>query len=81
MKYFLFIDTWLLDEIDFSEVMETNRDTIRLSIDEGKTFVKWIGETPQSIQSILDNHPYSINTLEEALEILKTDQWVSDVSE
>lgn len=80
MKYFLFIDTWLLNQIDFSEVMETNRDTLRFSNDEGKTYVKWIGETPPSVQAILDNHPYSINTLEEAIEILKSDEWV-DLSE
>ena len=60
MKYFLFIDAWLINQIDFSEVMETNRDTLRFSNDGGKTFVKWIEETPSSVQSILDNHPYSI---------------------
>ena len=32
--------------IDFSQVEETSQDTLRLSLDETKTVLKFTGETP-----------------------------------
>ena len=68
MKYFLFIDTWLLDEIDLSEVLENDVNDLRYSLDNGKTYVSWLGDTPDTIINLLNNHPYSINTYDEMIE-------------
>ena len=32
--------------VDFSQVMETSADTLRYSLDESQTFVKFDGDTP-----------------------------------
>ncbi len=66
--------------INFSEVMETNETTLRKDNFVNSTFVKWIGETPPSIQNLIDTYNYPIYTLDEIIEILTSDQWV-DLSE
>ena len=43
-----------LHNIDFSQVLETSEETIRKSVDETKTFVKWDGSQPDCI-SLLTN--------------------------
>jgi hypothetical protein len=40
-RRYLIIPTTIVDEINFNEVMETSIETLRLSIDETKTFVKY----------------------------------------
>jgi hypothetical protein len=66
-----------LPQIDFSQVLETSIDTVRKSIDETKTFVKWDGETiPPSVDSLATKEgPY---TYEEILTILGGSEWTSN---
>ncbi len=66
-----------LDKIDFNQVLETSEETVRKSVDNSKTFVKWSGEQP-SFMSTLENTegPY---THEEILEILSTEEWTSSI--
>lgn len=75
-RNFMIFDTVELDKIDFSEVLETSRDTVRKSIDGNLTFVKWDGETiPSSVQNLTTKSgPYSYN---EMLEILNGPEWTS----
>ncbi len=62
-----------LDKIDFSQVLETSAQTIRKSVDETKTFVKWIGEEPSCISTLTTKEgPYSY---EEMVDILATNEW------
>lgn len=62
-----------IDLIDFNEVLETSAETLRFSIDGLKTFVKFQGEMPPSIQSLTTkSEPY---THSEILEILSTEEW------
>ncbi len=65
-----------LDQINFSEVLETSADTVRLSVDGTKTFVKWDGETvPSSVQALTTlEGPY---TYTEILDILSTLEWTA----
>jgi len=69
-----------LPNINFDEVLETSSETVRRSVDETKTFVKWDGnEIPPSIQSLTTSEgPY---TYEEILNILSTTEWTSDMEE
>lgn len=64
--------------INFTQVCETSIDTIRKSIDETKTFVKWDGEIiPSSISSLLTKEgPY---TYTEMLSILSTSEWTEEM--
>jgi hypothetical protein len=61
--------------IDFSQVLESSIDTIRKSVDETKTFVKWDGDTPACISNLTTAEgPY---THEEILAILASEEWTS----
>lgn len=64
-----------LSSVDFTQVLETSQDTIRKSIDETKTFLKWEGDVvPSSINSLTTKEgPY---TYSEVKAILSTSEWI-----
>ena len=69
-----------LDQINFNEVLETSAETVRLSTDETKTFVKWDGETPPSSVAALTTID-GYYTYSEILEILSGEEWTSPMEE
>ena len=72
MEYVIF-NVSELPNINFEEVLETSIDTVRKSVDETKTFVKWNGQIPSSVQSLQTKEgPY---TYDEILQILSTPEW------
>lgn len=75
-RKFMIFNVSELSSIDFSQVLETSAETVRKSIDNTKTFVKWDSESiPSSVQSLTTKEgPY---TYEEMLAILSTSFWVS----
>ena len=46
MRKYVIINASEVSSVDFSQVLETSSDTLRYSIDESKTFVKFEGDTP-----------------------------------
>ena len=74
-KYIIF-DAIELDKIDFDEVIENSKDTLRYNIDNTKTFIKWIGETPDCVNN-LSNKSEPL-TKEQILSILETEEWKFD---
>jgi len=66
--------------IDFSEVLETSLETLRVSVDGSKSFVKWDGETiPTSVVSLTTKEgPY---TYEEIKNILTGSDWTDTTEE
>lgn len=74
-RQFMIFDLIELNKINFDEVLETSVDTIRKSINGTKTFVKWDGEIPSSVDSLtIKEGPY---TYEEMLQILTSPDWTS----
>jgi hypothetical protein len=74
-RNFLIFPVTELPKVDFSQVCETSIDTVRKSVDETKTFVKWDGEVPAFVAEIESAEgPY---TYDEILEILATEEWTS----
>ena len=64
-----------LNTIDFNEVLETSIDTVRKSVDETKTFVKFEGSMPPSVSALTTKEgPY---THSEILAILATSEWTN----
>ena len=63
-----------LNQIDFSTVLETSAETVRKSVNQTKTFVKWDGDIiPQCVQNLTKKEgPY---TYDEILVILSTPEW------
>ena len=43
---YVIIEASEVDQVDFAEVKETSAETLRFSLDETKTVVKFEGETP-----------------------------------
>ena len=76
-RNFMIFNISELGSVNFNEVLETSQDTIRKSVDETKTFVKWDGETtPTSVDSLTTKEgPYTYN---EILTILATPEWISE---
>ena len=77
-KYIIF-NVSELDKINFYEVQETSVETIRKSVDETLTFVKYDGdEMPPSVSSLTTiQGPY---TQTEILEIISTPEWVIETT-
>jgi hypothetical protein len=72
-REFMIFNVSELPQIDFTQVFETSIDTVRKSVDQTKTFVKWDGEIPSSVSSLTTKEgPY---TYDEILVILSTEEW------
>jgi hypothetical protein len=72
-REFMIFNVSELNKIDFTQVHETSQDTVRRSVDGTKTFVKWDGSTPSSVDTLTTKDgPY---TYEEMLDILSTEEW------
>ena len=72
-RKYVIIPTTEVNNIDFSEVMETAANTCRYSVDGTKTFVKYEGTQPASISSIPSKSQEY--THQEILDILSTEEW------
>ena len=78
-RKYLIIPTSELSKVDFSKVCESTANTVRKSIDETKTFIKWDGDEPAFVSNLTGTEgPY---TKEEILTILATDAWTSSMEE
>ena len=72
-REFIIFNVLELNQIDFTQVLETSIDTVRKSINQTKTFVKWDGATPECVNNLTTKEgPY---TYDEILIILSTTEW------
>jgi len=73
-RKFMIFNVSELGLIDFTQVCESSIDTVRKSVDETKTFVKWDSvEIPSSVETLTTKEgPY---TYEEMLTILQGSEW------
>jgi len=76
-RKFMIFNVSELNTINFNEVLETSEETVRKSVDETKTFVKWESdEIPASVQNLTTKEgPY---TYQEILQILSTPEWTDE---
>jgi len=73
-RNFMIFNVSELNDIDFNEVLETSADTIRKSVNQSKTFVKWEGNIPTCLNNLTTKEgPY---TYDEILVILATSEWM-----
>lgn len=73
-RYYMIFDVSEVNNVDFTQVIETSIDTIRISLDGIKTFVKWDGlEIPSSISALTTKDgPYNYDEMNQ---ILSTIEW------
>tara|TARA_B100000519_G_C14179840_1_gene407985 strand:+ start:783 stop:983 length:201 start_codon:yes stop_codon:yes gene_type:complete len=58
--------------IDFSKVVETSLDTLRVSVDGTKTLLKFRGETPVFLRG-LQEYNYA-----QILDIMRSEEWTPE---
>jgi hypothetical protein len=68
-----------IEKIDFSQVLETSAETLRVSTDGTKSFIKWDGEPPEFVETLETLE--GLYTYSEMLEILSGEEWVSDLED
>jgi len=74
-RKFMIFNVSELNQIDFTQVLETDINTVRKSVDETKTFVKWDGAMPECVSNLTTKEgPY---TYDEILVILATPEWTT----
>ena len=74
-RKFMIFNVSELNKINFDEVLETDINTVRKSVDKTKTFVKWDGAMPDCVYNLTTKEgPY---TYLEMLNILSTPEWAS----
>lgn len=63
-----------IDKVDFSQVIETSAETLRISINGEKTFIKYDeSQVPSFIENLTTKEgPYDFD---EFLEIIQSDYW------
>ena len=72
-RNYLIIPVTEISKVDFNQVCETSDETVRKSIDETKTFIKWDDQEPSFINELEGTEgPY---TYEEIMVILSTEEW------
>ena len=75
-RNYVIVEAKYLEYVNFSQVLETNPDTVRYSIDKKKFMLKYIGEQPDFIFQITKD---AIGLQEynnsEIIEILKGVEW------
>lgn len=72
-RQYIIFNVGELSLVNFDEVLETSIDTIRKSIDQTKTFIKWDGVTPNFINNLTTKEgPY---TYDEISQILQSPEW------
>ena len=63
-RKYVIIESSEVGSVDFSEVMETSANTLRYSVDETKTLVKFVGDTPSFLEGETEyNHSEILNIL------------------
>lgn len=76
LKYIIF-DFNEIEKIDFIEVKETSIDTLKKSVDGTKTFVKYEGDMPNSVKSLLTKTKEFTHS--EIIDILSTEEWAPKI--
>jgi hypothetical protein len=72
-RRFVIFNVTELNKINFNQVFETSIDTVRKSVDEIKTFVKYDMPMPSSVASLTSKSQEY--TYDEILQILATPEW------
>ena len=74
-RRFVIFNITELSQINFNQVYETSIDTIRKSVDQTKTFIKYDLPQPSSVVALTTK---SIEyTYDEILDILATPEWTN----
>jgi hypothetical protein len=74
-RRYLIIPATAVDQINFTQVMETSAETLRYSVDGSQTFVKY--ELPS--RPDIYNEEYEELTHDKVVQLLSTEEWTRDL--
>jgi hypothetical protein len=73
-KQFAIINANKVDNIDFSQVLETSKETLRWNNDKTKTFVSFYGDISESVRQ----NCQGVYTEKGSTDIFKQEEWSGD---
>ena len=76
-RRWVIFDTSETGSIDYSQVMQTSSETLRLNISGSKTFVKYEGDQPSSVTSLSSKSEEY--THQEILNVLTGSEWEPEI--
>tara|TARA_R100000900_G_scaffold90804_1_gene70541 strand:+ start:675 stop:947 length:273 start_codon:yes stop_codon:yes gene_type:complete len=79
-KTYAIINASDLELVDFSQIQETSKDTIRLNIEQTQLVIKWQKKEPSFITDGKVS-PLQILTHSECLELMQTSDWSQPIEE
>jgi hypothetical protein len=73
-RYFMIFNVSEIDKINYSQTLTTSNQSLRMSVDGTKTFVKWEGENvPEFLNEFTTKEgPYNF---EQMLTIIESSEW------
>lgn len=75
-RRYMIINYSEIDSVDFNQIYQTYKDELRLSLDGTKTVIKWDGDTPSSVESLIyKDGPY---THKDIVTIMVSDEWTDN---
>lgn len=84
MRRYLVIPVEVIDSINFEEVLETSAETLRMSVDGTKTFVKYditLDENGSHGRPSIYLKEYAEYKKDEFLAVLATEEWTARTEE
>ena len=68
-----------LINIDFSQINETSKDTVRKSLDSSEFVAKWEGEMPHTISTIPEADRSALMNHTEVRALMATEAWTEEM--
>jgi hypothetical protein len=73
-REYLILSVTEINLIDFSQVLQTDQNSLRRSVDQSKVVIKWDGDQPSFVNSLTTKEgPY---THQQILPIMSSPEWV-----
>jgi hypothetical protein len=78
-KNYIIFNTSEINKIDFSQVSQTSKDTLRVNYNGTKTILKWNGDViPKSILNLLTKSDIMSN--DDIIALLEDPEWKTNIS-
>ena len=78
-RKYVILDTSETGSLDFSQILETSKDTLRLNLSGSRTFVKYEGSMPSSISALSSKTSEYTHT--EILNVLTGSEWYEPLND
>ena len=78
-RKYVILDTSETGSLDFSQILETSNETLRLNLSGSRTFVKYEGSMPSSISALSSKTSEYTHT--EILNVLTGSEWYEPLND